>query len=68
MEKKSKHKSDVRNVLLEVGIVLGILKKKLLKTSNTVLMHRNSFARHFPPMFHAKCLLPRLDKLLLVRN
>ena len=27
MEKNSKHKFDVRTVLLEVGIVLGILKK-----------------------------------------
>ena len=66
--KKSKHKTEVRTVLLEVGIVLGILKKKFLKTSNTVLVHSNSFAKHFPPRFHAKCLLPRIDKLLLVRN
>ena len=64
----SKHKTEVRTVLLELGIVLGILKKKLLKTSNTVLMLSNSPARHFSPMFHAKCLLPRLDKLLLVRS
>ena len=38
-KKISKHKFEVRTVLLEVGIVLGILKTKLLKTSNTVLMH-----------------------------
>ena len=54
--------------LLAVGIVLGILKKKLLKTSNTVLMHSNSITRHLSPMFHAKSLLPRLDKLLPVTS
>ena len=31
-------------------------------------MHSNSLARHFSPMFHAKCLLPRLYKLLPVRS
>ena len=49
------HKSEIRTVLLELGIVLGLLKKTLLKTSN-------SLARHFSSMFHGKCLLPRLDK------
>ena len=68
IKKISKHKFELRTVLLEVGIVLGILKKKLLKTSNTVLMHNNSLARHFSSMFYAKCLLPRLDELLLVRS
>ena len=33
-----------------------------------VLMYSNSLARHFSSMFHAKCLLPRLDRLLLVRS
>ena len=59
------HKSETRTVLLEVGIVLGLLKKALLKTSKIVLMYSNS---HFSSMFHAKCLLPRLDRLLLVRS
>jgi hypothetical protein len=31
MEKKSKHKTEVRTLLLEVGTVLGILKKSFLK-------------------------------------
>ena len=31
-------------------------------------MYNNSLARHFSPMFHAKCLLPRLDTLLPVRS
>jgi hypothetical protein len=62
------HKSEIRTVLLEVGIVLGFLKKTLLKTSKTVLVYSNSFARHFSSMIHAKCLLPRLDRLLPVRN
>ena len=31
-------------------------------------MYSNSLARHFSSMFHAKCLLPRLDRLLLVRS
>ena len=31
-------------------------------------MYSNSLARQFSSMFHAKCLLPRLDKLLLVRS
>ena len=53
------HKSEIRTVLLEVGIVLGLLKKTSLKTS---------LARHFSSMFHAKFLLPRLDRLLLVRT
>ena len=64
-KKNSEHKTEARTVLLEVSIVLGILKKS---TSSTVLMHSNSFARHFPPKFHAKCLLPRLDELLLISN
>ena len=55
------HKSEIRTVLLEVGIVLGLLKKPLLKTSKTVLVYSNSLARHFSSMFHAKCLLLRLD-------
>ena len=62
------HKSETRTVLLEVGIVLGLLKKTLLKTSKIVLMYSNSLARHVSSMFHAKCLLPRLDRLLLVRS
>ena len=56
----------VRNVLLEVGF--RYFEKKLLKTSNTVLMHSNSIARHFSPMFHAKSFLTRLDKFLPVRS
>ena len=62
------HKSEIRTVLLEVGIDLGLLKKALLKTSKIILMCSNSLARQFSSMFHAKCLLPRLDKLLLVRS
>ena len=62
------HKSEIRTVLLEVSIVIGLLKKTLLKTSKIVLMYSNSLARHFSSMFHAKCLLPRLDRLLLLRS
>ena len=62
------HKSEIRTVLLEVGIVLGLLKKTSLKTSKIVVMYSNSLARHFSSMFHAKCLLPRLEKLLPVRS
>ena len=62
------HKSETRTVLLEVGIDLGLLKKALLKTSKIVLMYSNSLARQFSSMFHAKCLLPRLDELLLLRS
>ena len=62
------HKSEIRTVLLEVGIDLGLLKKALLKTSKIILMCSNSLARQFSSMFHAKCLLPRLDKLLHVRS
>ena len=62
------HKSEIRTVLLEVGIDLGLLKKALLKTSKIVLMYSNSLARQFSSMFHAKCLLPRLDKLLPLRS
>jgi hypothetical protein len=37
------NKSEIRTVLLEVGSVLGLLKKKtLLKTSKIVLMYSNS--------------------------
>ena len=32
------------------------------------LMHSNSLGRHFSSMFHAECLLPGLDELLLVRS
>ena len=31
-------------------------------------MYSNSLARHFSSIFHAKCLLPRLDRLLVVRS
>ena len=62
------HESEIRTVLLEVSIDLGLLKKSLLKTSKIVLMFSNSFARHFSSMVYAKCLLPRLDRLLLVRS
>ena len=62
------HKSEIRTVLLEVGIDLGLLKKALLKTSKIVLMYTNSLARQFSSMFHTKCLLPRLDKFLPVRS
>ena len=55
-------------LLLKVGIDLGLLKKALLKTSKIVLMYSYSLARHFSSMFHAKCLLPRLDRLLLLRR
>ena len=58
----------IKNLLLEVGIDLGLLKKTLLKTSKIILMYSNSLARHFSSMFHAKCLLPRLDRLLPVRS
>ena len=46
----------------------GTWKKPLLKTSKIDLMYSNSLARHFSSMFHAKCLLPRLDRLLLLRS
>ena len=62
------HESEIRTVLLEVSIDLGLLKKSLLKTSKIVSMYSNSLTRHFSSMFHAKCLLPRLDWLLLVRS
>ena len=62
------HESEIRTVLLEVSIDLGLLKKSLLKTSKNVLMYSNSLARHFSSMFHAKCLPPRLDRLLLLRS
>ena len=62
------HESEIRTVLLEVSIDLGLLKKSLLKTSKIVLMYSNSLGRHFSSMVHAKCLLPRLDRLLLVRS
>ena len=62
------HKSEIRTVLLEVGIVLGLLKKTLLKTSKIVLVYSNSLARHFSSMFHAKCLLLRLNRLLPLRS
>ena len=62
------HKSEIRTVLLEVGIDLGLLKKALLKPSKIILICSNSLARQFSSMFHAKCLLPRLDKLLHVRS
>ena len=32
------HKSEIRTVLLEVGIDLGLLRKALLKTSKIALM------------------------------
>ena len=35
------HKSEIRTVLLEVGIGLGLLKKTLLETSKIVLMSLN---------------------------
>ena len=71
-KKISNHKSEVRTVLLEVGIVVGIVlgisKKGYLKLAiRTLLTHSNSIARHFSPTFHAKSLLPRLDKSLPVR-
>ena len=43
-------------------------EKKLLQTSKKNFMYSNSLARHFYPMFHTKCLLPRLDRLLPVRS
>ena len=58
----------MRTVLLEVGIVFGLLKKTLLKTIKIVLVYSNSLARHFSSMFHAKCLLLRLDRLLVVKS
>ena len=58
------HESEIRTVLLEVSIDLGLLKKSLLKTSKIVIMYSNSLARHFSSMVHTKCLLPRLDRLL----
>ena len=62
------HKSEIRIVLLKVGIDLGLLKKALLKASKIALMYSNSLARPFSSMFHTKCLLPRLDRLLPVRS
>ena len=62
------HTSEIRTVFLEVGIDLWLLKKTLLKTSKKNLIYSNSLARHFSSMFHAKCLLPRLDILLPVRS
>ena len=62
------HESEIRTVLLEVSIDLGLLKKSLLKTSKIVLLYSNSLARHFSSMVHAKCLLPRLDRLLPLRS
>ena len=62
------HESEIRTVLLEVSIELWLLKKSLLKTSKIVLMYSNSLAIHFSSMVHAKCLLPRLDRLLLIRS
>ena len=43
-------------------------EKKLLQISKIVLTYSNSLARHFSPLFHAKCLLPGLNKLLPVRS
>ena len=43
-------------------------KKTLLKTSKKFLIYSNSLGRHFSSMFHAKCLLPRLDWLLPLRS
>ena len=60
--------SEIITVLLEIGIDLGLLKKALLKTSKIILMCSNSLARQFSSMFHAKCLLPRLGKLLTLRS
>ena len=31
-------------------------------------MYSNSLLRHFSSMVHAKCLLPNIDRLLLVRS
>ena len=63
------YKSEVKTVLLEVGIGFGLLKKSYLKLNNKiVLMYRNSLAIIFSPMFHSKCLLQRLDELLPVRS
>ena len=53
---------------MKLVLILGLLKKALLKTSKIVLMYSNSLTRHFSSMFHAKCLLSRLDRLLLVRS
>ena len=60
--------SEIITVLLEIGIDLGLLKKALLKTSKIILVCSNSLARQFSSMFHAKCLLPRLNRLLPVRS
>ena len=62
------HESEMGTVLLEVSIDSGLLKKSLLKTSKIVLKYSNSLARHFSSMVHAKCLLPGIDRLLLVRS
>ena len=62
------HKSEIRTVLLEVGIDLGLLKKTLLKTSKKFLMYSNSLETHFSSISNAKCLLPRLDKFLPIRS
>ena len=59
------YKSEVRTALLEIGIVLVLLKKRYLKLAK---MYSNSLAIYFSFMFHVKCLLPRLDKLLPVRS
>ena len=62
------HESEIRTILLEVIIDLELLKKALLKTSKIVLIYSNSLARQFSSMFHAKCLVPSVDRLLLVRR
>ena len=52
------HESEIRTVLLEVSIDLGLLKKSLLKTNKIVLMYSNSLLRHFSSMVHAKLYIP----------
>ena len=60
------YKSEIRTVLLEVGIVLGLLKKnlKLAKLFSFVAIHLKDIFR----IFQAKCLLPSLNRLLPVRS
>ena len=59
-------RSEIRTVLLEVGIVLGLLKKnlKLAKLFSFVAIHLKDIFR----IFQAKCLLPSLNRLLPVRS
>ena len=40
----------------------------IIVTGNGFAVYNNSLARHFSPMFHTRCLIPMLDRLLPVRS